>query len=58
MGNLVGDSINPSIAAVEATHSNGEAVHAATNATNVAAVAAYGLNESGTGAALYADKRG
>ncbi|NRQ32443.1 hypothetical protein HII36_11415 [Nonomuraea sp. NN258] len=70
MGSPVfGESNDSAIAAVRAIHgaagpgvwaesATGEAVHAATNATKVAAIAAYGGNPNGEGAALFAKKEG
>ncbi|GGY50814.1 hypothetical protein [Streptomyces omiyaensis] len=58
MANLVGESSDPGVPAIKGTHTTGEAVHAVTNAADVAAIAAFGLNPDGGGAALFAKKEG
>ncbi|MDV5149630.1 hypothetical protein R1T08_37340 [Streptomyces sp. SBC-4] len=58
MANLVGNSNDPGVPAIEGRHATGEAVHAATNSADVAAIAAFGLNPNGGGAAVFAKKEG
>jgi hypothetical protein len=56
--NVTGTSSDRAIAAIVGTHTTGEAIHAQTQSQDQAAIAAYNLNPTGTGSAVFAKKEG